>query len=77
MDTPLRVFENDQGKVPWDFQIHTDKMVLANQPGIAVVDKQRKTVVVVINVAIPSDSSIRKMEHSSCSVVPPVGFLSR
>ncbi|TWW57464.1 hypothetical protein D4764_07G0001830 [Takifugu flavidus] len=37
-------------------------MVVANQPDIVVVDKHRKTVV-VIDVAISSDSNIRKKEH--------------
>lgn len=46
----------------WDFQIQTDKMVMANQPNIVVVDKQQKTAVVV-DVAIPSDSNIKKKEH--------------
>lgn len=37
----------------WDCQIQTAKLVMANQPYIIVVDKQRKTAV-VIDVAIPS-----------------------
>ncbi|TWW57282.1 hypothetical protein D4764_07G0000010 [Takifugu flavidus] len=45
---------NKQAKILWDFQIQTDKLVVANQPDI---------VVVVIDVAIPSDSNIRKKEH--------------
>ena len=36
-----------------------DRQVLANKPAIAVVDKHQKTAV-VIDVAVPSDSSIRK-----------------
>ncbi|TWW73485.1 hypothetical protein D4764_15G0008790 [Takifugu flavidus] len=59
---PPKVLENKQAKILWDFQIQTDKMVVANQPDIVVVDKHRKTVV-VIDVAIPSDSNIRKKEH--------------
>ncbi|TWW72943.1 hypothetical protein D4764_15G0003370 [Takifugu flavidus] len=37
-------------------------MVVTDQPDIVVVDKHRKTVV-VIDVAIPSDNNIRKKEH--------------
>ncbi|CAI5667744.1 unnamed protein product [Oreochromis niloticus] len=37
-------------------------MVVANQPDIVVVDKQEKTAV-VIDVAVPNDSNIRKKEH--------------
>lgn len=40
-------------KIMWDCQIQTAKLVMANQPYIIVVDKQRKTAV-VIDVAIPS-----------------------
>ncbi|TWW62748.1 hypothetical protein D4764_04G0013950 [Takifugu flavidus] len=61
-ETPPKVVENKQAKILWDFQIQTDKMVVANQPDRVVVDKHRKTVV-VIDVAIPSDSNIRKKEH--------------
>ncbi|TWW61003.1 hypothetical protein D4764_05G0010930 [Takifugu flavidus] len=61
-ETPPKVLENKQAKIPWDFQIQTDKMVVANQPDIVVVNKHQKTVV-VIDVAIPSDSNIRKNEH--------------
>ena len=61
-EMPPRVMENDRAKILWDFQIQTDKMVVANQPDIVVVDKQKKTAV-VIDVAVPNDSNIRKKEH--------------
>ena len=54
--------ENHQAKILWDFKIQTDKLVMANQPDIVVVDKHRKRAA-VIDVAIPSDSNIRKKEH--------------
>lgn len=40
-----KVGENKQAEVLWDFQIHTDKMVMANQPDILVVIKQQKKAV--------------------------------
>ncbi|TWW75426.1 hypothetical protein D4764_13G0000880 [Takifugu flavidus] len=43
-ETPPKVLENKQAKILWDFQIQTDKMVVANQPDIVVVDKHQKTV---------------------------------
>ncbi|TWW69265.1 COP9 signalosome complex subunit 1 [Takifugu flavidus] len=61
-ETPPKVLENEQAKILWDLQIQTEKMVVANQPDIVVVDKHQKTVV-VIDVAIPNDSNIRKKEH--------------
>lgn len=33
--------ENIRAEVLWDFQIQTDKMVMANQPDIVVVIKQQ------------------------------------
>ncbi|XP_051920732.1 uncharacterized protein LOC127600296 isoform X1 [Hippocampus zosterae] len=61
-ETPPKVVENDRAKVLWDFQIQTDKIVMANQPDIVIIDKgQRKAV--VVDVAVPSDGNIRKKEH--------------
>ncbi|KAM9816571.1 carbohydrate sulfotransferase 6 isoform X4 [Syngnathus typhle] len=60
-EAPPKVAENGRAKILWDFQIQTDKMVMANQPDIVVVDKQQKKAVVV-DIAIPSDGNIRKKE---------------
>ncbi len=60
--TPPKVVENDRAKILWDFKIQTDKLVMANQPDIVLIDKQQKKAL-VIDVAIPSDSNIRKKEH--------------
>ncbi|KAK7930440.1 hypothetical protein WMY93_006835 [Mugilogobius chulae] len=61
-ETPPKVVENDRAKILWDFQIQTDRMVMANQPDIVVVDKEQRRAVVV-DVAIPSDGNIRRKEH--------------
>lgn len=53
--------ENNQAKLPWDFQIQTDKVLMANQPDIVVADKQRRKVVIK-DVAIHGDSKIREKE---------------
>ena len=45
----------------WDFQIQTDRKLLANQPDIIIVDKQKKELV-VIDITVPSDSNIKKKE---------------
>lgn len=71
-DTPARVVENDQPKIPWDFQIQTNKLVMANQPDIVMADKQagsRKTAV-VIDVGIPKDSNIRNKEYEQLEKYP-------
>jgi len=49
-------------KILWDFQIQTDKQVMANQPDIVVVNKLQKKAV-VIDIAIPIDSNINKKEN--------------
>lgn len=40
-----KMVENNRAGVLWDFQIQTDKMVMANQPNIVVVIKQQKKAV--------------------------------
>ena len=55
-----KVIENEQVMILWDFKIQIDKLVLANQPDIVVVDQRTA---VVIDVAIPRDGNIRKKEH--------------
>lgn len=57
-----RVVEIDQPKILWDFQIQIDKQLMANQPDIVEVDKQRR-MTPVIDVAIPNDRNTRKKEH--------------
>ena len=37
----------------YDFQVQTDKMVVANQPDTVVVDKKKE--MVVVDVAIPAE----------------------
>lgn len=53
--------ENGRTKILWDLQIQMGKMV-ANQLDIIVVDKQKKTAV-VIDAVTPNDKKIRKKEH--------------
>ncbi|KAF7665893.1 hypothetical protein LDENG_00129980 [Lucifuga dentata] len=61
-ETPPTVVENGRAKVLWDFKFQTDKQLLANQPDMVVVDKEQKRAI-VIDVAVPADSNIRKKEH--------------
>lgn len=64
-----RIVQNAQPKIVCDFQIEKDKLVIANQPDIVVVDMQGKTAA-VIDVAIPSDGSIRKKEMRKAQEIP-------
>ena len=61
-ETPQKVVENSRAKLLWDFQTQTDRKVLANQPDIVVIDKQKKEAV-VIDIAVPSDSNIKNKEY--------------
>uniref|UniRef100_A0A3P9J433 Carbohydrate sulfotransferase n=1 Tax=Oryzias latipes TaxID=8090 RepID=A0A3P9J433_ORYLA len=44
-ETPPKVVENERAKILWDFQIQADRMVMANQPDIVVVDKEQRKAV--------------------------------
>lgn len=46
----IRMVENDQAKILWDFQVRSDKLVV-NQPDIMLIEKKQKRAV-VIDVAI-------------------------
>lgn len=56
-ETPPTVVENDQAPVGLP-DPDPDKMLMANQTDIVVVNKQQKETL-VIDVAIPSDANIR------------------
>lgn len=55
--TTPRVVENDHAMILWGVQIQIDKLPMANQPDIVLIDKKQKRAVVIM---IPSDSDIRK-----------------
>lgn len=58
-DVTLKVLENDFAKIQGDFQIQADIHAVAIQPGIVVISKGQKRVVVV-GMAIPSDGNIKR-----------------
>ena len=62
--TPSKVIENNCTKILMDLQIKIDKILVAIQQDIAVVDRQGKKTV-IIDVVTPSDSNIRKKEHEN------------
>ena len=51
-----------RAKLLWYIQIQTDRKVLVNQPDIVVIDKEKKEAV-VIDIAVPSNSNIKKKEY--------------
>lgn len=47
LDTRPKVAENDRAKIQSDFQIQNDKQMMANQPGVEVIDKAANKAVVI------------------------------
>ena len=51
---PETVTESENATIPWDMQVHTDKIIKANKPDIIIKHKEEKTCM-LINMGIPSD----------------------
>ena len=59
---PEPVTENRDVKILWDFSIRTDCKIQANKPDLVVVDKAKKTLLIV-DIACPLDINIGKKEQ--------------
>ena len=59
---PEAVTENSEVKILWDFSIRTDSKIQANKPDLVVVDKAKKTLL-IIDIACPLDINIGKKEQ--------------
>ena len=42
MHNPAPVLENDTHKLLWDFDIHTDRLILALRPGLIIINNKKK-----------------------------------
>ena len=42
MQNPAPVLENDAHKLLWDFDIHTDRHILASRPDLIITNKKKK-----------------------------------
>ena len=58
---PESVTENERVKILWDFKIQTDKELKHNKPDIVILDKQKRTCM-IIDVACPFDIRIQEKE---------------
>ena len=56
---PESVFENEDYKIFWDFNIQTDHVIEAQRPDLVVVDKKERSCK-IIDFAVPGDSRIEK-----------------
>ena len=54
MHNPSTVLENDTHKLLWDFDIHTDHIILARRPDLIIINKIKRTYKIV-NFAVPAD----------------------
>jgi len=59
---PMKVTENDEVKILWDYDIQTDKHIQARRPDITIESKQDKSLLIV-DVAIPVDHNIKDKEN--------------
>ena len=55
------VLENDEVKILWDFNIHTDRIIEARRPDIVVVDKLNSETM-IIDIAVPGDFRVKEKE---------------
>ena len=56
---PDKVLEDESFKLLWDFQVNTDRTVIASKPGIILQDKMTNKMC-IIDIAIPADANIVK-----------------
>lgn len=70
-ETPNKAIENSKAKILWDFYIQTDKQVLANQPDIVIIDKDKKQAT-IIDIAIPNDYNIQDKEKEKVQKYQPL-----
>ena len=60
MHNPAPILKNDTHKLLWDFDIHTDHLILARRPEL-IINKKKRTCKIV-NFAVPADHRIKLKE---------------
>ncbi len=61
MHHPAPVLENDTHKLLWDFDIHTDHLILARRPDLIIINK-KKSIWKIVDFAVPADHRIKLKE---------------
>ena len=56
------VLENNDVKILWDFNIHTDRVIEARRPDLVIVDKKNSETVIV-DIAVPGDFRVKEKEE--------------
>ena len=62
MPNPASVQENDTHKLQWDFDIQTDKLILARRHNLILIKKKKKRTCKFADFAVPADHSIKLKE---------------
>ena len=61
MHNPAPVLENNTHKLLWDFEIHTDHLILTRRPDLIIINK-KKTICKIVDFAVPADHRIKLKE---------------
>ena len=61
MHNPAPVLENNTRKLLWNFDIHTDQLILARKPDLTIINKKKRTCKIV-DFAVLADHRIKLKE---------------
>ena len=57
------VLENNTHKLQWDFDIHTDHLILARRPDLIITKKKKKRICKIVDFTVPADHRIKLKEY--------------
>ena len=61
MHNPESILENETQKLLWDLEIQTDHLILARQPDLVIISKEKRTCRIV-DFAVPADYGVKLKE---------------
>ena len=59
---PAHVLENNTHKLIWDFDIHTDHLILARRPDLIIIINKKKRTCKIVDFTVPADHRIKLKE---------------
>ena len=62
MHNPVPVLENDTHKLLWEFNIQTDHLIPARRPDLIIINKKKKRIWKIVDVAVTADHRINLKE---------------
>ena len=65
LHNPAPVLENVTHKLLWDFDIHTDHLILARRPELIIINKKKRTCKIV-DFAVLADHRIKNVKRKNC-----------